>query len=63
MVFFPGGAYGWGGTADPLYDGQHFVEAHPDVLLVTVNYRIGIMGFVDFSQVKGGEINGRNMAH
>ena len=55
MVFFPGGAYGWGGTADPLYDGQHFVEAHPDVLLVTVNYRIGIMGFVDFSHVKGGE--------
>ena len=55
MVFFPGGAYGWGGTADPLYDGQHFVEAHKDVVLVTVNYRIGIMGFMDFSEVKGGE--------
>ncbi|MBR0087207.1 MAG: carboxylesterase/lipase family protein [Lachnospiraceae bacterium] len=55
MVFFPGGGYGWGGTADPLYDGQYFIEAHPDVLLVTVNYRIGIMGFVDFSRVEGGE--------
>ena len=55
MVFFPGGAYGWGGTADPLYDGQHFVEAHPDIVLVTANYRIGLMGFVDFSKVEGGE--------
>jgi len=55
MVFFPGGAYGWGGTADPMYDGQNFVEAHKDVVLVTVNYRIGIMGFMDLSQVEGGE--------
>ena len=35
MVFFHGGAYGWGGTTDPMYDGQAFVEAHPDVVLVT----------------------------
>ena len=55
MVFFPGGAYGWGGTADPLYDGQHFVEAHPDIVLVTANYRIGLMGFIDLSEVEGGE--------
>ena len=55
MVFIPGGAYGWGGSADPLYDGQKFIEAYPDVVLVTVNYRIGLMGFIDFSAVKGGE--------
>lgn len=55
MVFFPGGAYGWGGTADPIYDGQNFVKAHKDVVLVTVNYRIGIMGFMDFSGVPGSE--------
>ena len=55
MVFFHGGAYGWGGTADPIYDGQNFVEAHPDIVLVTVNYRIGLMGFMDFSEVEGGE--------
>ena len=24
MVFIHGGSYGWGGTADPLYDGFHF---------------------------------------
>lgn len=55
MVFFHGGAYGWGGTSDPIYDGQNFVEAHPDIVLVTANYRVGIMGFVDFSEVPGGE--------
>ena len=55
MVFFPGGAFGWGGTADPLYDGHNFVHAHDDVILVTVNYRVGLMGFMDFSSVKGGE--------
>ena len=55
MVFFPGGGYGWGGTADPIYDGQNFVQAHRDIVLVTANYRIGMMGFADFSGVKGGE--------
>ena len=55
MVFFPGGAYGWGGTADPLYDGQKLIEAHDDIVLVTVNYRIGLLGFMDFSEVLGGE--------
>ena len=55
MVFFPGGGYGWGGTADPLYDGHNFVKNWNDVVLVTVNYRIGIMGFIDFSDVDGGE--------
>ena len=55
MVFFHGGSYGWGGTADPLYDGKNFVAAHPDIILVTVGYRTGLMGFVDFSSVEGGE--------
>ncbi len=55
MVFFHGGSYGWGGTADPIYDGFKLVNAHRDVVLVTVGYRTGIMGFVDFSSVQGGE--------
>lgn len=55
MVFFHGGSYGWGGTADPLYNGHNFVTAHPDIILVTVGYRVGLLGFVDFSEVKGGE--------
>ena len=54
MVFFHGGSYGWGGTVDPLYDGRNFVSSHPDIILVTVGYRTGLMGFVDFSSVEGG---------
>lgn len=55
MVFFHGGSYGWGGTADPLYDGHNFVTANPDIILVTVGYRTGLMGFVDLSYLEGGD--------
>ena len=55
MVFIHGGSYGWGGTADPLYDGKNLIRAHPEIVLVTIAYRIGIMGFVDFSAVPGSE--------
>ena len=55
MVFIHGGSYGWGGTTDPLYDGHNFIQEHDDVILITVGYRTGIMGFMDFDSVKGGE--------
>lgn len=55
MVFFHGGAYGWGGTTDPMYDGKNFAKAHDDVILVTCNYRLGLMAWADFSRVEGGE--------
>lgn len=55
MVYIHGGSYCWGGTTDPLLDGHNFVEAHGEVLLITIAYRLGIMGFVDFSTVPGGQ--------
>lgn len=55
MVFFHGGSYGWGATSDPIYDGHNLVEKYPDLVLVTVEYRTGIIGFIDFSEVPGGE--------
>lgn len=55
MVFFHGGAYGWGGTTDPMYDGHDFVKANEDVILVTCNYRLGLMSWADFSEIEGGE--------
>ena len=55
MVFFHGGSYGWGGTADPMYDGKNLVSKQTDIILVTVGYRVGIMGFVDLSYFEGGE--------
>ena len=55
MVFIHGGSYGWGGTADPLYDGTNFINLHPDVILITIAYRTGLLGFIDLSYLKGGE--------
>ena len=55
MFWIHGGAYSYGGTADPLYDGRFLVAEHPDILLVSCNYRVGPMGFIDFSNVPGGE--------
>ena len=55
MVFLHGGAYGWGGTSDPLYNGMNFARNHPEVVLITTAYRTGIMGFIDLSYLKGGE--------
>jgi len=55
MVFIHGGSYGWGATSDPMYDGYNLVSKHDDIILVTVEYRVGMMGFIDFSQVEGGE--------
>ena len=55
MVFLHGGAYGWGGTADPMYDGQNLIAKFDDVILITVNYRIGLLGFLDLSILEGGE--------
>lgn len=53
MVFIHGGAYGYGGTSDPIYDGYNFIKKHEDVILITIAYRVGIMGFIDFSFVPG----------
>ncbi len=55
MVFFHGGSYGWGAVSDLMYDGHNLIEKYPDVILVTVEYRLGILGFIDFSSVPGGE--------
>ena len=55
MVFFHGGSYAWGATSDPIYDGHNLIDKYPDVILVSAEYRMGIMGFIDFSSVPGGE--------
>ncbi len=55
MVWIHGGSYGWGGTIDPLYEGKYLVNEYPDVVLVSVEYRVNAMGFIDFADVPGGE--------
>ena len=55
LVLFHGGDFTCGGTVDPLLYGGKFVENHPDIVFVSFNYRLGIFGFIDFSEVPGGE--------
>lgn len=38
-----------------MYNGENFVKAHPEVILVTANYRLGMMSWADFTQIPGGE--------
>ncbi len=55
LVLFHHGDFTYGGSADPLPYGNSFVGSHPDVVFVSFNYRLGIFGFIDFSDVPGGE--------
>lgn len=55
MFWIHGGAYSYGGTSDPLYDGQCIVKQHPEVVVVSANYRVGPMGFIDFTGIEGAE--------
>lgn len=44
-----------GGSSDPGYNGQYLAAKDDDIIVVTFNYRINTMGFIDFSDVDGGE--------
>ncbi|GAY13384.1 carboxylesterase/lipase family protein [Mycobacterium sp. shizuoka-1] len=48
MVWVHGGAYIFGSGSQPLYDGS-VLAAGSDVVVVTINYRLGALGFLDFS--------------
>ena len=55
IVWIHGGAYAYGGTVDPLYDFQKFVEENPDVIVVSVAYRLGVLGFLHLSHLPDGK--------
>ena len=38
IVFIHGGSYGWGGTSDPLYDGNNLVEKYQDIIFISIRY-------------------------
>ena len=55
VVLFHHGDFTYGGSADPLASGENFAEKHQDIVFVSFNYRLGIFGFIDFSDIPGGE--------
>ncbi|MCW5657658.1 MAG: carboxylesterase family protein [Burkholderiaceae bacterium] len=56
IVFVHGGSNITGYTADPVYDGATFAR-NEDAVVVSVNYRLGIFGFLNLSSLKTGDRN------
>ena len=54
VVYFHGGDFSYGGSADPLWDLQNFAK-NSNVVAVSFNYRLGLLGYMDFSDIPGGE--------
>lgn len=48
MVWIHGGAYCVGSSSQTVYDGRSLAESG-DLVVVTVNYRLGVLGFLDLS--------------
>ncbi|MDY0746410.1 carboxylesterase family protein [Paucibacter sp. R3-3] len=54
IFFIYGGSNISGYSADPVYDGQALAKK-ANAVVVTINYRVGILGFLDLPQLKSGE--------
>ena len=54
MVWIHGGAYEVGGTPEPREEGTNFVHENPDVILVSVEYRLNALGFLHLSHLPDG---------
>jgi para-nitrobenzyl esterase len=52
LVFIHGGAFVWGAGSMPLYDGAALAQ-RGDVVVVTVNYRLGALGFLKLDGLGG----------
>ena len=55
MVWIHGGSYVSDGTASPRNWGDRFVKAHPEVVFVSINYRLGLLGFLDLTLLPDGK--------
>ena len=55
IVWIYGGAFDVGGATDPMYDLTNFLNENPDVIVVTINYRINVFGFFHLSHLSDGK--------
>ena len=55
MVWIHGGGYEVGGTADPLYECSNLVRENPDIIAVSIAYRVGVFGFFHLSHLPDGK--------
>lgn len=55
MVWIHGGGFVTESQAQPLYDMSNLAKLYPDIVFVSIEYRLGFMGFMNFEKVPGGE--------
>ncbi len=55
MVWIYGGGFETGGTIDPQYDCTNFLKENPDVIVVTIAYRLAAYGFMHLSHLPDGK--------
>lgn len=55
MIWIHGGGFTIGSGSSPLYDGSRLASLG-DVVVVTINYRLGALGFLNLNEVTGGSI-------
>ena len=55
MLWIHGGAYVVGSGSQASYSGANLVQKQSDIIMLTINYRLNMYGFMDFSSVPGGE--------
>ena len=55
MVWIHGGGYELGGTADSTYECSNLVRENPDIIAVSIAYRVGIFGFFHLSHLPDGK--------
>lgn len=61
MVWVHGGAYTFGSASQPLFDGRALVQSG-DLVLVSINYRLGGLGFLDLTGFADGAEVDSNLA-
>jgi para-nitrobenzyl esterase len=55
MVWLHGGAFTGGSGSDVSYEGG-YLATRGDVVVVTINYRLGMLGFLNLDVITGGQI-------
>lgn len=61
LVWIHGGAFIMGAGSQPLYDGTSFAANH-DIVVVTINYRLGLLGLLYLGDLLGDDYAAGNAA-
>lgn len=54
IVYFHDGDYSYGGSANPIENAEALVRKNRDIVAVSFNYRLGVLGFIDFTDLPDG---------